>query len=425
GQSVISATLGTAIQGGSFTDNFKAALLSQVSGQVHTEGANFIGTQGEILGYPGKALSHAVLSGLTAEISRGNVKGAVVGGLAAELAAISLGDNLINAEQWQKKSAAQAQLARAFGGIAGAVFTGQPGGVYSGATAAENSFRYNYLSHHQQTLMEKELAATPNDFKKALISLKWGYTSLDQDVSLGAGMVAGTPVGLYETLDGLANLASNPKETYTAIKAVLQSDDTLGIISDAVKHSYIARLERMEAEYQKAGTAGAFNAGLEVGKIIFDIASTLAGGAGVAKGGAILIEKVVAKAASKGEAAAINAGKTPFYVEEPPFNQSGTGGAAQPWSTKGRINHVQLPNTGKIRYVPPEGYSPSQPLPRGPNNGYIDKFKNEWVKGPSRTAGQSFEWDIQLSSQGKSQLGWATRDGSHLNVSLDGKITHK
>ncbi|WP_135678981.1 DUF637 domain-containing protein [Arsenophonus nasoniae] len=298
GQSVISATLGTAIQGGSFTDNFKAALLSQVSGQVHTEGANFIGTQGEILGYPGKALSHAVLSGLTAEISRGNVKGAVVGGLAAELAAISLGNNLINAEQWQKKSEAQAQLARAFGGIAGAVFTGQPGGVYSGATAAENSFRYNYLSHHQQALMEKELTATSNDFKKALISLKWGYTSLDQDVSLGAGMVAGAPVGLYETIDGLANLASNPKETYTAIKAVLQSDDTLGIISDAVKQSYIVRLERMEAEYQKAGTAGAFNAGIEGGKIIFDIASTLAGVAGIAKGGAILIDKVVAKVAA-------------------------------------------------------------------------------------------------------------------------------
>ncbi|GEM_PF-1943283 len=110
------------------------------------------------------------------------------------------------------------------------------------------------------------------------------------------------------------------------------------------------------------------------------------------------------------------------YVEEPPFNPSGT---AQPWSIKGRINYVQLPNEGKIRYVPPEGYSASQPLPRGPNNGYIDRFGNEWVKGPSRTAGQAFEWDVQLSRTGKAQLGWATRDGSHLNISLDGRITHK
>ncbi|HID4045666.1 TPA: polymorphic toxin type 17 domain-containing protein [Pluralibacter gergoviae] len=113
------------------------------------------------------------------------------------------------------------------------------------------------------------------------------------------------------------------------------------------------------------------------------------------------------------------------YVEEPLFNPPGTGGAAQPWSTKGRIKYVDLPTQGKIRFVPDSNYSPSNPLPRGPNNGYIDKFGNEWVKGPSRTAGQAFEWDVQLSSTGKAQLGWATRDGSHLNVSLDGRITHK
>ncbi|MGD3046301.1 hemagglutinin repeat-containing protein, partial [Xanthomonas oryzae] len=113
------------------------------------------------------------------------------------------------------------------------------------------------------------------------------------------------------------------------------------------------------------------------------------------------------------------------YVEEPPFNPLGSAGAAQAWSMKGRIKYVELPSEGRIRYVPPKSYDPSSPLPRGPNNGYLDKFGNEWVKGPSRTAGQAFEWDVQLSRQGKAQLGWATRDGSHLNVSLDGKVTHK
>ena len=79
---------------------------------------------------------------------------------------------------------------------------------------------------------------------------------------------------------------------------------------------------------------------------------------------------------------------------------------------------------GKIRYVPPKNWSSSQPLPKR-NGGYVDKFGNVWTKGPSRTAGQSFEWDVQLSKTGKKSLGWASRDGSHLNVSLDGKITHK
>ena len=95
------------------------------------------------------------------------------------------------------------------------------------------------------------------------------------------------------------------------------------------------------------------------------------------------------------------------------------------WTPKARIKAAQLPNEGKIRFVPPKKYSSSMPLRKGPNGGYIDKFDNEWVKGPSRTSGQTFEWDVQLSPLGKKQLGWATRDGSHLNISLDGHITHR
>lgn len=66
-----------------------------------------------------------------------------------------------------------------------------------------------------------------------------------------------------------------------------------------------------------------------------------------------------------------------------------------------------------------------EPLPRGPNKGYLDRFDNEWVKGPSRTQNEAFEWDVQLSSLGQKQLGWLSRDESHLNVSLDGRITHR
>jgi len=84
-----------------------------------------------------------------------------------------------------------------------------------------------------------------------------------------------------------------------------------------------------------------------------------------------------------------------------------------------------LPIKGKIRYVPPRGYNATEPLPRGPNNGFIDRFGNEWTRGPSRTAGQAFEWDVQLSNTGREKIGWLTRDGSHANVSLDGKVTHK
>ncbi|WP_196760145.1 polymorphic toxin type 17 domain-containing protein [Clostridium sporogenes] len=93
-------------------------------------------------------------------------------------------------------------------------------------------------------------------------------------------------------------------------------------------------------------------------------------------------------------------------------------------TAKGVLKDVKLPIKGKIRFVPPEKWTASQPLSKI-DGGYVDKFGNIWTKGPSRTAGQVFEWDVQLSKTGKNKLGWASRDGSHLNVSLDGKITHK
>ena len=83
---------------------------------------------------------------------------------------------------------------------------------------------------------------------------------------------------------------------------------------------------------------------------------------------------------------------------------------------------AQLPTEGKIRYVPPKGAGKN--LPRTSMGGYIDKFENVWEKGPSRTIGEAFEWDVQLSKQGKKMLGWLSRDGKHLNVSLKGIITH-
>ena len=95
------------------------------------------------------------------------------------------------------------------------------------------------------------------------------------------------------------------------------------------------------------------------------------------------------------------------------------------YTIKSRMKDAKLPNEGKIRFIPPDNYNASTPLRRGPQNGYIDKFDNEWIKGPSRTAGEPFEWDVQLSKLGKAHFDWASRDGNHLNVSLGGKITHE
>ncbi|GAA2711907.1 polymorphic toxin type 17 domain-containing protein [Actinoplanes palleronii] len=139
------------------------------------------------------------------------------------------------------------------------------------------------------------------------------------------------------------------------------------------------------------------------------------GGSAARHGGAEVAEGIIARAArkllKKAKKAAARSGKT-------------ARGAARS-GTKGRIKDAGLPTKGRIRYVPPKGYNPSMPLPRTPRGGYKDRFGNEWTKGPSRTPGQEFEWDVQLRGKGREQLGKWTRDGSHANVSLDGHITHK
>ncbi len=98
-------------------------------------------------------------------------------------------------------------------------------------------------------------------------------------------------------------------------------------------------------------------------------------------------------------------------------------------SIKGLIKKEGLPTKGKLRYVPPKKFHianglPEKRLPDG-GTGFIDRFGNVWVQGESRTKGHAHEWDVQLSKQGIQQVGWMTRDNTHLNVSLDGRVTHK
>lgn len=93
------------------------------------------------------------------------------------------------------------------------------------------------------------------------------------------------------------------------------------------------------------------------------------------------------------------------------FGKRSVGAAERVWTKSARMNAAQLPHRGgKVRYVPPKNWPASEPLPRGPNSGYM--VGNEWTKGPSRTQGEAFEWDVQLPG------------GGHWNVSLQGHITH-
>jgi hypothetical protein len=82
--------------------------------------------------------------------------------------------------------------------------------------------------------------------------------------------------------------------------------------------------------------------------------------------------------------------------------------------------------------MPPVGYTPNLPLPRGPGGGYLDRFGNEWQIGEPHglafTSGHPKEWDVQLSTKG--QTVWSryakksASGGWYINVTRDGRLSH-
>ena len=103
GQSVISSSLNTTINGGSFKDNLTNALLANIGSQINAEGAKLIGDNGAVLGVVGKSVSHAVVAGVAAEIGRGDGKGAAAGALAAELAGVIMQSTLFEPANLNEK----------------------------------------------------------------------------------------------------------------------------------------------------------------------------------------------------------------------------------------------------------------------------------------------------------------------------------
>ncbi|NEG81149.1 filamentous hemagglutinin [Pantoea agglomerans] len=252
-------------------------------------------------------MAHAVLGAVTSYTSGNSALAGAAGGVSGELMAQLVMKQLYPGKAVGDLSEIEKQTVIALGtlaaGLAGGAAGDSTADAVAGAQAGKNAVENNYLSQKQQAQKEKEIAECQTVACKAGAQAKWTAIDLGQDGSFAAGMVAGVPAGLYDAVDSIVKTASSPVETYEALKTLFNSGDVLGNVSDAVKQSYIDRIDRMEAEYQKAGSSGSFNAGVEGGKLVTDIAGLLAGGAGVVKGGAVLTEKVVAKSAGMVETA--------------------------------------------------------------------------------------------------------------------------
>ncbi len=249
-----------------------------------------IGDNGNALGEAGKTIAHGVTSGAIAEITGGKFEAGAAGGAMSELASNwSLGAFGGNEEY-------QVALNKVLGGLAAAAVTGDAADFDTGADRAETVHRYNYLSHQQKEIREQDFASCQGELLCiAQHGAKWDAINLLQETSYGAGLLAGVPAGMVDSVQGLVQLGLNPAQTLGALKELINSGEILGNATEAVKQNYLARIEAAKAQYQKAGASGSFNAGVEYGKLLAEGASLVAGGVGAIKGGALLTEKITAK----------------------------------------------------------------------------------------------------------------------------------
>ncbi|MGE1152433.1 hypothetical protein [Pseudomonas kitaguniensis] len=87
-------------------------------------------------------------------------------------------------------------------------------------------------------------------------------------------------LGLNDAVDSIVHTAGNLRETYAALKAVVES----GGVWDSVKQTYIDRIDKLQAQFEEAGPSGSYLAGVETGKLLSDMAGVLSVGGGGREG---------------------------------------------------------------------------------------------------------------------------------------------
>ncbi|WP_413727926.1 hypothetical protein [Sodalis sp. RH19] len=164
--------------------------------------------------------------------------------------------------------------------------------------------KLSFLNTKQQTLKKNEVTNCETLVCDLGTQAKWASIEASQTVAFAGGMAAGIPAELNDTVNGIIQAGMHYSETYAALKALVNSGDVLGNVSEAMKDKWVAHLDEMVAAQERGGVAGYFEAGVEGGKLVTDVASLGAVGVGAVKVGKVAVQAGVlagAKIASKAE----------------------------------------------------------------------------------------------------------------------------
>lgn len=294
-----STLIDSAVNGRDLSEGLEKALLAGLANSLQ---APLAGAIGDTLGMSSNAFVSKVVA-IAAHAAAGCATGAVdnecksraLGAALGEVIAENMFKPANGIEYTEAEKSKILNITKLTTGVV-AAYAGYD--VTAAANAADIAVSNNYLNHVQEKQKSQELKDC-NVLTCGGVVVKWAVISAGQDANYAAGFAAGIPTSIAESAVGLVEMALSPIQTYEAIKEVLSRENALGNISDAIKQDYTNRINRLESEYQKAGIKGSYNAGLEAGKLTTDVASLLAGGAGLAKGGTMLTEKITVSIVTK------------------------------------------------------------------------------------------------------------------------------
>ncbi|AMM29634.1 DUF637 domain-containing protein [Acinetobacter pittii] len=298
-QGVGSTLIDSAVNGRNLSEGLEKALLAGLANSLQ---APLAGAIGDTLGMSSNAFVSKVVA-IAAHAAAGCATGVIdkecqsraLGAALGEVIAENMFKPANGIEYTEAEKSKILNITKLTTGVV-AAYVGYD--VTAAANAADTAFSNNYLNHVQEKQKSQELKDC-NVLTCGGVVVKWAAISAGQDANYAAGFAVGIPTSVAESVVGLAKMALSPIQTYKAIKEVINSENALGNISDAIKQDYTNRINKLESEYEKAGIKGSYNAGLEAGKLTADVASLFAGGASLAKGGVILTEKVAAKVGYK------------------------------------------------------------------------------------------------------------------------------
>ncbi|WP_454563946.1 two-partner secretion domain-containing protein [Pseudomonas sp. AIG] len=162
GRAIISSGISTTIGGGSFGDNFGAALLGEASSVAMATGFNFVGDK--TIKFPEggvvKVVAHALMGGLLSEATGGDfATGAAAAGL--NEAAMNVLVKFAGGNDQM-----QVMLSQLTGVLAAAAVDGDS---QLGATIAGNATTYNYLYHREVKEMLAEIESKDTDAEKQAV----------------------------------------------------------------------------------------------------------------------------------------------------------------------------------------------------------------------------------------------------------------